>query len=166
MFVFFKQMTAYEMRISDWSSDVCSSDLYVLDVGRRRIPSVFFMGFGPDAPGFKAAPFLRAGPRHWSGCACAFDPRLVRPLRTLPMNRGTDPSATMKENIMSDTNQNRPSHRLFTVKGEGANARWTDIGVAWATRAGKGFSLNLNALPLNVRVVMRITDAKIGSAHV
>src|SRR3546814_20272866 len=25
---FFKQKTAYEMRISDWSSDVCSSDLY------------------------------------------------------------------------------------------------------------------------------------------
>src|SRR3546814_2187283 len=27
MFCFFKQKTAYEMRISDWSSDVCSSDL-------------------------------------------------------------------------------------------------------------------------------------------
>src|SRR3546814_1518669 len=27
---FFKQKTAYEMRISDWSSDVCSSDLHVL----------------------------------------------------------------------------------------------------------------------------------------
>src|SRR3546814_17259537 len=27
---FFKQKTAYEMRISDWSSDVCSSDLYWL----------------------------------------------------------------------------------------------------------------------------------------
>src|SRR3546814_4542727 len=27
---FFKQKTAYEMRISDWSSDVCSSDLVVL----------------------------------------------------------------------------------------------------------------------------------------
>src|SRR3546814_5807303 len=26
---FFKQKTAYEMRISDWSSDVCSSDLWV-----------------------------------------------------------------------------------------------------------------------------------------
>src|SRR3546814_1060811 len=26
-FVFFKQKTAYDMRISDWSSDVCSSDL-------------------------------------------------------------------------------------------------------------------------------------------
>src|SRR3546814_5696254 len=28
-FFFFKQKTAYEMRISDWSSDVCSSDLNV-----------------------------------------------------------------------------------------------------------------------------------------
>src|SRR3546814_16469584 len=35
LFFFFKQKTAYEMRISDWSSDVCSSDLleHVLDVG-------------------------------------------------------------------------------------------------------------------------------------
>src|SRR3546814_8251926 len=30
--VFFKQKTAYEMRISDWSSDVCSSDLPVVPV--------------------------------------------------------------------------------------------------------------------------------------
>src|SRR3546814_7173014 len=29
IFFFFKQKTAYEMRISDWSSDVCSSDLLV-----------------------------------------------------------------------------------------------------------------------------------------
>src|SRR3546814_314232 len=29
LFFFFKQKTAYEMRISDWSSDVCSSDLQV-----------------------------------------------------------------------------------------------------------------------------------------
>src|SRR3546814_1783570 len=28
LFFVFKQKTAYEMRISDWSSDVCSSDLY------------------------------------------------------------------------------------------------------------------------------------------
>src|SRR3546814_15545560 len=31
-FFFFKQKTAYEMRISDWSSDVCSSDLLAKDV--------------------------------------------------------------------------------------------------------------------------------------
>src|SRR3546814_4348677 len=34
-FVFFKQKTAYEMRISDWSSDVCSSDL--LDQRRAQV---------------------------------------------------------------------------------------------------------------------------------
>src|SRR3546814_19919736 len=32
-FFFFKQKTAYEMRISDWSSDVCSSDLDRLLIG-------------------------------------------------------------------------------------------------------------------------------------
>src|SRR3546814_8557798 len=31
---FFKQKTAYELRISDWSSDVCSSDLYNAGPGR------------------------------------------------------------------------------------------------------------------------------------
>src|SRR3546814_8140849 len=36
-FFFFKQKTAYEMRISDWSSDVCSSDLFLLQLlGRHR----------------------------------------------------------------------------------------------------------------------------------
>src|SRR3546814_10604644 len=34
-FFFFKQKTAYEMRISDWSSDVCSSDLAALFAGRE-----------------------------------------------------------------------------------------------------------------------------------
>src|SRR3546814_20791362 len=34
LFFFFKQKTAYEMRISDWSSDVCSSDL--LGLGHRH----------------------------------------------------------------------------------------------------------------------------------
>src|SRR3546814_1997364 len=32
IFFFFKQKTAYEMRISDWSSDVCSSDLLAVRV--------------------------------------------------------------------------------------------------------------------------------------
>src|SRR3546814_14518902 len=35
-FFFFKQKTAYEMRISDWSSDVCSSDLAAWELERQR----------------------------------------------------------------------------------------------------------------------------------
>src|SRR3546814_3384748 len=43
LFFFFKQKTAYEMRISDWSSDVCSSDLAArrprhIWTSRRRTP--------------------------------------------------------------------------------------------------------------------------------
>src|SRR3546814_5964361 len=37
-FFFFKQKTAYEMRISDWSSDVCSSDLMLLTHVDSRVP--------------------------------------------------------------------------------------------------------------------------------
>src|SRR3546814_4645422 len=38
-FFFFKQKTAYEMRMSDWSSDVCSSDLRLTDNLRAsRLP--------------------------------------------------------------------------------------------------------------------------------
>src|SRR3546814_417603 len=36
-FFFFKQKTAYEMRISDWSSDVCSSDLFIRKVQKGRM---------------------------------------------------------------------------------------------------------------------------------
>src|SRR3546814_8917719 len=36
VFFFFKQKTAYEMRISDWSSDVCSSDL----TGKMRVVAI------------------------------------------------------------------------------------------------------------------------------
>src|SRR3546814_9710140 len=52
MFFFFKQKTAYEMRISDWSSDVCSSDLERDGSGNgfHRIPN-------PESPipAFRAA---------------------------------------------------------------------------------------------------------------
>src|SRR3546814_4909013 len=47
-FFFFKQKTAYEMRISDWSSDVCSSDLRHFDPGHH------FLGYGRDLDGLES----------------------------------------------------------------------------------------------------------------
>src|SRR3546814_9512186 len=41
---FFKQKTAYEMRISDWSSDVCSSDLFDAFYVLISTVIVFFLG--------------------------------------------------------------------------------------------------------------------------
>src|SRR3546814_6265411 len=45
-FFFFKQKTAYEMRISDWSSDVCSSDLVfqIADWAHANVAKATFVG--------------------------------------------------------------------------------------------------------------------------
>src|SRR3546814_1899158 len=48
-FFFFKQKTAYEMRISDWSSDVCSSDLVGHRAGRGDAGEGRRAGPGADA---------------------------------------------------------------------------------------------------------------------
>src|SRR3546814_3725808 len=74
---FFKQKTAYEMRISDWSSDVCSSDLVqiaqkgrqVVDVPGPHQPFSRTARTEPDEVG-QTAFFLYAAPERWkSGCA-------------------------------------------------------------------------------------------------
>src|SRR3546814_2999563 len=49
-FFFFKQKTAYEMRISDWSSDVCSSDLLGAHTGQRVLNGLIKRGDGEDIP--------------------------------------------------------------------------------------------------------------------
>src|SRR3546814_2631805 len=46
IFFFFKQKTAYEMRISDWSSDVCSSDLAQKVEGQEDGLHLWRAGFG------------------------------------------------------------------------------------------------------------------------
>src|SRR3546814_18203979 len=54
---FFKQKTAYEMRISDWSSDVCSSDLFQDATGIANAPlpdlgpGLAALGYIPGQPG-------------------------------------------------------------------------------------------------------------------
>src|SRR3546814_5014831 len=52
---FFKQKTAYEMRISDWSSDVCSSDLRAI---LQLLKKGEYITFTPDGP---RGPRMRAG---------------------------------------------------------------------------------------------------------
>src|SRR3546814_6709266 len=67
---FFKQKTAYEMRISDWSSDVCSSDLLreaaaaLVDLGQHQVRlDVFGIvgNTGLQAPGQQRNLFRPAG---------------------------------------------------------------------------------------------------------
>src|SRR3546814_4130102 len=63
LFFFFKQKTAYEMRISDWSSDVCSSDLVP---ARRQSACADRLDSGGFGMGFD---ILRRGAGHRSSRA-------------------------------------------------------------------------------------------------
>src|SRR3546814_5681900 len=50
VYFFFKQKTAYELRISDWSSDVCSSDLSISDNALTRSYKVDGNMFSMNSP--------------------------------------------------------------------------------------------------------------------
>src|SRR3546814_19365587 len=79
-FFFFKQKTAYEMRISDWSSDVCSSDLAVLttaigvrlgntaEVGNALTVNTRLAGESVDAGNFQTG--LQVNANCGNGGAC------------------------------------------------------------------------------------------------
>src|SRR3546814_300392 len=62
-FFFFKQKTAYEMRISDWSSDVCSSDLYVhkLKTGQGQVVDTSLMEAAIQQTYWHAASYFATG---------------------------------------------------------------------------------------------------------
>src|SRR3546814_2733627 len=82
-FFFFKQKTAYEMRISDWSSDVCSSDLSGLGrdhpfagTGNRQSPKAAHIeaARGASRPCWAAATAGSERPL-WSGRSARARPR-------------------------------------------------------------------------------------------
>lgn len=56
---------------------------------------------------------------------------------------------------MSKSSPNRPTHAVYVVEGEGENAYWTKIGSAWSHSDGDGFNIQLTALPLTGRIVVR-----------
>src|SRR3546814_4753134 len=75
-FFFFKQKTAYEMRISDWSSDVCSSDLRIdtldiLDCNGGDHGQPFATNFNPEINIRE----VTAVARHWDNGAWVETPR-------------------------------------------------------------------------------------------
>ena len=55
-----------------------------------------------------------------------------------------------------------PDFVVYTVKerGQGQDPFWLRIGAAWANKDGKGFNVQLDALPLNGRLVLRVPKPK------
>src|SRR3546814_9383042 len=90
VFFFFKQKTAYEMRISDWSSDVCSSDLAARKIGsdipakRNGKRARFFPRHARHRPAARTHIFADPGLQHVRvdvrpvAVLCVFDKQPVR----------------------------------------------------------------------------------------
>src|SRR3546814_1949626 len=74
-FFFFNQKTAYEMRISDWSSDVCSSDLGCID-GYGNTTAITKLMEGLDDRGAAVANYAS-----YTALAAAIDTGVVAPGR-------------------------------------------------------------------------------------
>jgi len=51
--------------------------------------------------------------------------------------------------------KSKPAYEAFLVEGEGKDAFWTKIGAAWPHDDGKGFNLQLTAVPVSGRVALR-----------
>ncbi|MFZ4541265.1 MAG: hypothetical protein ACOYNL_05565 [Rickettsiales bacterium] len=56
----------------------------------------------------------------------------------------------------SETNTgNAPTHVAYQVKDGAQKSHWTRIGAAWAHKDGKGFSVQLDSLPIDGRSALR-----------
>src|SRR3546814_5499355 len=113
MFCFCKQKTAYEMRISDWSSDVCSSDLADPHQWWRKGPDI---GYG--ALEYGKQPCRGASPARRMVCQ-----RVGRPLSSArnqisrPLWRGPIPSFGRSEEHTSELQSlMRISYAVFCLK--------------------------------------------------
>lgn len=64
--------------------------------------------------------------------------------------------------IMNHHSRNKPSHFVYTVRegGEGSKDYWSRIGAAFAHNDGKGFSVLLDAMPLDGKLTIRQPEDK------
>jgi hypothetical protein len=61
----------------------------------------------------------------------------------------------MEMKMTATKENNRPTHIIWQVLGEGEKSRWTRIGAAWPNRDGKGLNLKFDAWPVSGRTVVR-----------
>lgn len=70
----------------------------------------------------------------------------------MPEKRPAAPAKT------EDRERQQPSHKVYSVEGEGENAFWTRIGSAFPHKDGKGLNVVLSAMPINPRIVLRAAE--------
>jgi hypothetical protein len=59
--------------------------------------------------------------------------------------------------MSNETSKSKPTHYVYQVRDrEGQKGIWTRIGAAWAQKDGKGFNVQLDAVPLDGRITLRV----------
>jgi hypothetical protein len=53
-----------------------------------------------------------------------------------------------------------PTHIAYQVRENDAKSYWTRIGAAWEHKDGKGFSIQIESLPLDGKIALRIATEK------
>src|SRR3546814_9821870 len=144
VFFFFNQKTAYEMRISDWSSDVCSSDLP-------------FNGIVPESA-VPALPFVFRSTQHMR---TAMDGKIGDDILAAFEPHGFIGLCFYDSGARSFYNRVRPIHTPADMKGMKIRVIQSDIFVALVQ------SLGANATPMPFgEVYTALKTGEIGRAHV
>jgi hypothetical protein len=67
----------------------------------------------------------------------------------------------MHTNTATKSARKTPSHVAYNVRErDGKESFWTNIGAAWPHADGKGFNIELNSIPLDGRISLRLTAEK------
>jgi hypothetical protein len=68
---------------------------------------------------------------------------------------------TMSDNNKSESTTKSPSHIAYQVRDrEGQRGYWTRIGSVWPHADGKGFNIQLEVVPLDGRITLRVASEK------
>src|SRR5437870_5041418 len=89
-----------------------------------------------------------------TGC-CGFVSRAIRP-------RWARPVTKRRRIIMTQSNAKAPTHTAYQVRdrGDGKKAFWTRIGSAWPHADGNGFNVQIDSVPLDGRITLRVVSEK------
>src|SRR3546814_7390785 len=141
MFFFFKQKTAYDMRISDWSSDVCSSDLPDCAVITAPVDGAEDVGLGasitwnavPGASGYRVYIGTIAGGsevvdgEEITGTnfnpPAALEENTIYYVRVIPFNAAGRATGCTEISFTTETLLAKPDCAVITAPSDGAEDR-------------------------------------------
>lgn len=70
----------------------------------------------------------------------------------------------MSDNTNTETGSKatrKPSHTAYSIRErEGKDSKWTEIGVAFPHKDGKGFDILFDVVPLSGRITIRVQEQK------